>query len=389
MTTETVIYKSPLPSTETQSLSDEDKDFWSKILGVNHEEIPDIVVGCTGSLRKVLMFLYTVKRFGLVPLGSKQKAESWQEAVLDLPPYIEQQLAQRESIEEYRSRVTALFQLPEQEQPLALQQLFKDLIPNGDGTILVGSRIEIGILHGVRIFIQSGNGETPDNNHPSLEAEAKAIAVGADEDFQNRKVLYIGMDTIGQPQAGERASKPASEAEYKRYKLKPDHEQRPNWEEYYAIWYLLYRYLGLIQDQFEEWLQGHNSVETARQSALEVIAQHDDQSFSETHIVGIAVVLGDKSLLTDIQSVVEIRKLFADLANMGFDAQAGMAGYFQQLVFRHLDQIDFRSQVNRLLYHSRDADGNQLTDLDKQFLLLFHIMGMPIASLLIYLRKLG
>lgn len=385
------IYKDPLPDiSERQTLFEEDAGFWTTKMGIDSKDLPEIIVACTGSIRKWIMFEMWAKRSGLLPLKSGDIANSWNEVLGELPDYVENQLQERGVLEQYRKRISEIQQLAEKDKPLALQQAFKEFIPNGNGSLKVGSRVRVGVIHGIEIFIQSGDGETDDNNEPAKESLLKINDVKKDPDFNDRKVLFIGMDTIGQPAAGIRASKPAEDKPYKEYSSKPESEKREDWVQYYAVWYLLSTYLGLIDETFEDWLAQNSTIDAAKTFAIQQIIQGSEgKIFSERHIVGIAMVLGETQFLTHIYSVIKIHEMFEDLIEMDFDTQAGLGGFFQQIYFRYLDQIDFRSQVISLLRNAVREGVGGVNETDIQWSMLFTIMGMPSVLFPSLLRHLG
>lgn len=155
--------------------SQEDQGFWNN-------NPPEEIILATGSVRKALMAIQLMQGFAFTYFGEKNPDKS--------------------------DKLMG--------KPLELQIYFDQNIHNGDGHLKVGEKILLGYYHGVPVYVENGNGESP-SNYPIEQAEKKAVTLAQRYQVQRRDVLVISTDTVDKPDTSDvPLGKPMNEASFPR-----------------------------------------------------------------------------------------------------------------------------------------------------------------------------
>lgn len=132
------------------------------------KQVPEIIVFCTNSTRKAIMFALLAKMAMDVEAGIEINVE-------DYFPHTE-------------------------EEPL--NAWLTTNVANGDGALKIGQPLFIGHFFGVQMWIQPTKGESEKNDQPSIEATSKAMHGReewlryASEELKGKKTVLVGVDTV-------------------------------------------------------------------------------------------------------------------------------------------------------------------------------------------------
>jgi len=341
-----------LIETDKEKLNQIDQEFW-------HNDPPQMIVLATASIRKAYFVYLAMNDFDFrTP-----------------PAFLGDDAAWTQTIGLNTS-------------PLELQRILESHIRNGDGQLSQKSLLFLGFCHGVPIYVDPQNGETAENHNPTEQSFAKIKSLQTRGFYQNRDVLFIASDTVGDVH-GQDLGKPRNLSDFPQ---KNEGESEAEYQEKlkaFDIWYVLRYYTEFGSKQsFTNWFASYNfSLEAAKQAVAAELNQisHAD-SIKDLHINSLLLVRGEKqaSIVTNLEFTLsfpaQLRLVGQAAGANGLLAylESGGGGITQRRAFEKLplDNDILKNVVSDkvLLEFLLSIENFEL----RAFYLLLHLMGAPI-----------